>query len=1079
MKICVFQRSQGFAVTLALFCAASVVSTAGEMLKDWQDPKLTGLGNQPAHATMVVCPDARTARRIEFVANSERVKSPFYRSLNGDWKYHYAANLAGRIPDFWRSDFNDQGWGTIPVPSNVELSGYGIPIYVNIQYPWTWHGVKPNPPFVPEDDPNNTVNSYRRQFAVPGDWAGRHVFLTFDGVNSFFYLWINSQKVGFGKDSRTPVEFDITQYLRPGENLLAVENFRWCDGSYLEDQDMWRLSGIFRDVYLWSPPNVHVRDLEVKTDLDAQYRDATLGVMLTLENADSQSATVNIEGALLDAAGKKVAAPRMEVRVAPGTAGGQTRLSATIPNPLKWSAETPYLYKLLVTLKDARGTVLEVVPLNVGFRKVEIRDGNLLINGRRILIKGANRHEFEPDRGQAITVASMEKDIQVMKQFNINAVRCCHYPNQTAWYDLCDRYGIYLIDEADIESHGMGYGPATLAKNPDWAAAHMNRTVRMVERDKNHPSVIIWSLGNEAGDGPNFEATSKWIHQRDLSRPVHYEGAGRNPHTDIVCPMYPPPRELDRYASQAQTRPYIMCEYEHAMGNGSGDFWSYWSQIYSKPHLQGGFIWDWVDQGLRQQQQHLPLTHFEKVKPGDKTFWAYGGDFGPSGTPSDDNFCCNGMVTPDREPHPGLHQVKHVYQYIHCRPADIANRIIEVKNWYDFASLKDFAAGQWRLKADGRVIQSGRLPALELAAGASARLTVPTKAFKPLPGIEYFLELTFILQHDQPWAKAGHEIAWDEFKLPDFAPAPALAALADQPAAPKLVENAANITVSGKSFEVVFDKHAGALTSWCFQGEQLVSSALRPDFWRAQIDNDRGRDMLKSQGVWRNAHEGAEVRSVAAIEQPQSHAVMVKVVLALPKVDAAWETDYTVYGTGDVVVGAHFSPNKTGLPKLVRLGMQMSMPAGFERITWLGPGPQETYCDRKDAKVGLYTGKVADQFYADYTEPGETGNKVDLRWLALANGTIGLMAIPERPGLLSAKALHYGTADLNDGKHAFELPRRDFVTLNLDLKQQGVGGDDSWGAWPHEEFLIPCQEYTYGFRLRPFAAGQDPARLAR
>jgi beta-galactosidase len=1079
MKMCVFQRSQGFAAAVASFCAASVVSTAGEMLKDWQDPKLIGLGNQPAHATMVVCPDARTARRIEFVANSERVKSPFYRSLNGDWKYHYAANHAARLPDFWRSDFNDQGWGSIPVPSNVELSGYGIPIYVNIQYPWTWHGIKPNPPFVPEDDPNNTVNSYRRKFTVLGDWAGRHVHLTFDGVNSFFYLWINGQKVGFGKDSRTPVEFDITQYIAPGENLLAVENFRWCDGSYLEDQDMWRLSGIFRDVYLWSPPNVHVRDLEVKTDLDAQYRDATLGLAVNVENTGTQPATVSIEGVLLDAAGKSVAAPRIEMRVEPGATNAQASISTSIANPLKWSAETPHLYKLLVTLKDARGTVLEVVPVNVGFRKVEVHDGNLLVNGRRILIKGVNRHEFEPDRGQAITVASMEKDIQVMKQFNINAVRCCHYPNQTAWYDLCDRYGIYLIDEADIESHGMGYGPATLAKNLDWAGAHMNRTVRMVERDKNHPSVIIWSLGNEAGDGPNFEATSKWIHQRDLSRPVHYEGAGRNPHTDIVCPMYSPPRELDRYASQAQTRPYIMCEYEHAMGNGSGDFWSYWGQIYNKPHLQGGFIWDWVDQGLRQKQQHLPLAHFEKVNPGDKTFWAYGGDFGPSGTPSDDNFCCNGLVTPDREPHPGLHQVKHVYQYIHCRPADLANRVIEVKNWHDFTSLKDFAAGQWRLKADGKVIQSRRLPALDLAAGASARFTVPTKAFKPLPGIEYFLELTFTLQHDQAWAKAGHEIAWDEFKLPDFAPAPALTALADKAAAPKLAENAATITVSGQNFEVVFDKKAGALTSWSFQGDQLVSSALRPDFWRAQIDNDRGRDMLKSQGVWRDAHEGAEVRSVVALEQPQSHAVVVKVMLALPKVDAAWETDYTIYGTGDVVVSAHFKSSKTDLPKLVRLGMQMSMPAGFERITWLGPGPQETYCDRKDAKVGLYTGTVADQFYADYTEPGETGNKVDLRWLALANGKIGLMAIPERPGLLSANALHYGTADLNGGKHAFELPRRDFVTLNLDLKQQGVGGDNSWGAWPHEEFLIPCQEYAYSFRLRPFAAGQDLAKLAK
>ncbi len=1079
MNMCIVQRSLICAVALEFFGGALGHSASGEALKDWQNPKLTGLNNQPPHATMVVCPDARTARRIEFAANSQRVQSPFYRSLNGDWKYHYAANHAGRVPDFWKPEFDDRGWPTIPVPSNVELSGYGIPIYVNIRYPWTWHGVKPNPPFVPEDDPNNTVNSYRHTFTVPRDWAGRRVLLTFDGVNSCFYLWVNGQKVGLGKDSRTPVEFDVTPYLKPGENQLAVENFRWSDGSYLEDQDMWRLSGIFRDVYLWSPPNVHVRDLEVKTDLDAQYRDATLGLLVSLENAGAQTAAVSLEGALLDAAGKSVAAPRLELRVEPGSTNGQATLSATIANPLKWSAETPNLYKLLLTLKDARGSVLEVIPANVGFRKVEIRDGNLLVNGRRILIKGTDRHEFEPDRGQAITMASMERDIQVMKQFNLNAVRCSHYPNQTAWYDLCDRYGIYLIDEADIESHGMGYGPETLAKNPDWADAHMNRTVRMVERDKNHPSVIIWSLGNEAGDGPNFEANSKWIHGRDPSRPVHYEQAGRKPHTDIVCPMYPSPRELGRYAAKEETRPYIMCEYEHAMGNGSGDFWSYWSQIYSKPYLQGGFIWDWVDQGLRQRQRALPLAHFEKVKPGDKTFWAYGGDFGPAGTPSDDNFCCNGLVTPDRKPHPGLQQVKHVYQYIHCQPVDLANRAIEVKNWYDFTNLKDFAAGQWRLKADGKVIQSGRLPVLDLAAGASTHLTIPVKAFTPQPGIEYFLELTFTLRHDQSWAKAGHEIAWDEFKLPDFASAPAVAAAADQSAAPKVAETGAAITVSGRDFEVVFDKQAGALSSWHYRGGELVRSPLRPDFWRAEIDNDRGRNMLRSQGVWREAHEGAEVRAVTVQEQAESHSVVVKVTTALPKVDAVWETDYTVYGSGDVVVGAHFRPNKTDLPKLVRLGMQMTLPAGFERITWLGPGPQETYCDRKDAKFGLYSGKVEDQFYADYTKPGETGNKVDLRWLALANGKIGLLAIPEGPGLLSANALHYGTADLNAGKHAFELPHRDYVTLNLDLKQQGVGGDNSWGAWPHEEFLIPCQEYSYSFRLRPFAAGQDLARLAR
>jgi beta-galactosidase len=1062
-------------VTMATCWFAFFSAVRGEEVKEWQNPKLAGVNNEPPHATMVVCPDAKTALSIRFANNTERVKSSFYRSLNGDWKYHYASNHVGRVPDFWKPEFDDRAWETVPVPGNVEMFGHGIPIYVNIRYPWTWHGVEPNPPHVPEDDPNNTVNSYRRIFTVPKDWEGRRVFLTFDGVNSFFFLWINGRNVGLGKDSRTPVEFDITPYLKAGENLLAVENFRWSDGSYLEDQDMWRMSGIFRDVYLWSPPNVHVRDFEVGTDLDAQYKDAEVHCKLSLVNYGTESAKVMVEADLIDPTGKLILSPSTEKTV---EAGGEVEIEGTshVMNPLKWTAETPNLYKLLITVKDAGGKTLEVIPANVGFRKVEIRDGDLLVNGQRILVKGVNRHEFDPDGGQAITVEGMEQDIRTMKQFNLNTMRCCHYPNQTAWYDLCDRYGLFLIDEADIESHGMGYGPKTLAKNADWADAHMNRTVRMVERDKNHPSVIIWSLGNEAGDGPNFEATSKWIHRRDPRRPVHYEQAGRKPHTDIVCPMYPRPPELDRYSSQQRDRPYIMCEYEHAMGNGSGDFWSYWSQIYEKPYLQGGCIWDWVDQGLRQAQGRLPLAHVQRVRPGENTFWAYGGDFGPAGTPSDDNFCCNGLVTPDRKPHPGLFQVKHVYQYIHCRPVDLAARTVEVKNWYDFTNLKGFAAGQWRLKADGKVIQSGRLPELELAPHATNRVSVPLKRFKPQPGVEYFLELTFNLAHTQPWAEAGHEIAWDEFKLPDAAPATALAS-AKQPA-PKLTQDPSRMVVSGTDFEAVFDKSSGGLTSWRHRGVELIRTPLRPQFWRAQTDNDRGRNMLRSQGIWRSAAQDAMVRTFSAQVDQEAHTVTINSVLSLPKVNAEWETTYVVCGRGDIVVQARFRPSKGDLPKLVRLGMQMTLPAGFERLTWLGPGPQESYADRTDYKMGLYAGSVAEQFFADYTEPGESGNKVNARWLALTNPKgQGLLTIGMP--LLSVNALHYGTEDLNAGKHAFELPRRDYVTLDIDLRQQGVGGDDSWGAWPHEAFLIPCQEYSYNFRLHPVRAGEDLAKVAR
>ncbi|HZL43620.1 MAG TPA: glycoside hydrolase family 2 TIM barrel-domain containing protein, partial [Verrucomicrobiae bacterium] len=624
-------------IYLAAIAVSLVLPNAVSLaVPEWEDPGLTGVNNERPHATMVICPDAETAKSIGPASNRERVKSSFYRSLNGDWKYHYSSNHQARVADFWKPDFDDSAWPEIAVPSNVELSGYGIPIYVNIRYPWQGG---PRPPIVPAQDPNNTVNAYRRAFTVPADWAGQHVFLTFDGVNSFFDLWINGEKVGMGKDSRTPVEFDITKYLKPGQNLIAVENFRWCDGSFLEDQDMWRLSGIFRDVYLWSPPKVHIRDLECQPDLDADYRDATIQGHAHLVNYSREPVDVVVHVELLDPDGVTVLSQSVQKHLGPEEEISVDGM-APVANPLKWTAETPNLYKLLTSVLDESGNAVEVLPMNIGFRKVEIRDGNFLVNGKRIFIKGVNRHEFDPDLGQAITSEGMERDIRLMKQFNINAMRCSHYPNQPAWYDLCDRYGLYLIDEANIESHGMGYGSNTLARNPAWAEAHLNRTIRMVERDKNHPSVVVWSLGNEAGDGPNFEATSRWVHQRDSSRPVHYEGAGWKPHVDILSEMYPAPAKLGRYAAEPRTRPYIMCEYEHAMGNGSGDLRSYWDQIYTKTNLQGGFIWDWVDQGLRQKQQALPMAHFTKVRPGDATFWAYGGDFGPAGTPTDDNFCC-------------------------------------------------------------------------------------------------------------------------------------------------------------------------------------------------------------------------------------------------------------------------------------------------------------------------------------------------------------------------------------------------------------------------------------------------------
>ena len=631
------------------------------------------------------------------------------------------------------------------------------------------------------------------------------------------------------------------------------------------------------------------------------------------------------------------------------------------------------------------------------------------------------------------------------------------------------------MDEADIESHGMGFEDKSLARREDLADAHMNRTVRMVERDKNHPSVIIWSLGNEAGNGPNFEATSKWIHQRDPSRPVHYEGAGERDYVDIVSHMYPNPRNW-RITPPSRRRARTSCANTStpwatvpAISNLTGERFT-----TCRTCRAGSFGTGWT-RGCASRNHVQPATHFIAVKPGDKTFWAYGGDFGPKDIASDDNFCCNGLVTPDREPHPGLFEVKHFYQYIHSELTNPSTRTVEVKNWFDFTNLKDIATGSWKLKGDGKEIQSGKLADLDIAPGATKSIALPLKPFQPQTGVEYFIELSFALKGDLPWAKKGHEIAWDEFKLPDAAPAVELPVATMPPVKWRAGTNEA--LVIGGNFEIIFDNQTGVMKSWRVGGTELVASPLRPDFWRAQTDNDRGRDNLESQGVWREAYRGAKPTSIALVNQGDHIEIQGDGFLSKAG-GAVWQTTYEVYGSGDVIVTAKFSPGKTDLPKLPRLGMQMTLPAGFERITWLGPGPQETYSDRKDSRVGVYSGTVDEQFYADYTEPGETGNKADVRWVALTNKKgIGLLAVGMP--LLSVNALHYGTEDLNAGKHAFELPRRDFITLNLDWKQQGVGGDNSWGAWPHDEFLIPCAEQSYRFRLHPLAAGEDPEVVAR
>ncbi|MDZ7400133.1 MAG: DUF4981 domain-containing protein [candidate division KSB1 bacterium] len=1023
---------------------------------DWENPQITAINTEPPHCTLM--PYENTIKAIE----GNRFASKYFKSLNGNWKFHWVKTPDDRPRDFYKLDFDVSQWKEIPVPSNWQMQGYDIPIYLNIPYPF-----ENNPPFIQKHF--NPVGSYRTEFEIPADWKDRQVFIHFDGVESAFYLWINGEKVGFSKDSRTPAEFNITKYLRPGKNVLAAEVYRWSDGSYLECQDFWRLSGIYRNVYLFATPNVHIRDFEVKCDLDEKYQDALLHVTAKVWNYGKEACwKPEIEVTLLDANRQPVGADVLmkgnSVYIPPGDESIM-KMKAFVKNPLKWSAEIPNLYTVILTLKDKDGHILEIESCKFGFRKVEIKNGQLLVNGVPILIKGVNRHEHHPDTGHYITLESMIKDIQLMKQHNINTVRTCHYPNDPQWYELCDKYGIYLIDEANIESHGMGYDPdKTFANRPEWKKAHLDRIQRMVERDKNHPSVIIWSMGNEAGDGINFEAASDWIHHRDPSRPVHYERAQLRPHTDIYCPMYARIEHLVKYASQKQDRPLIMCEYAHAMGNSVGNLQDYWDVIEKYDHLQGASVWDWVDQGIRK-----------KTKDG-REFYAYGGDFGEEQT--DRNFCCNGLVLPDRQITPKLLEVKKVYQYIKFKPIDLKNGKVEIINKYDFKDLSDVDI-HWEILADGKPIDKGLLSNPRILPKESRIVTVDLSKIKPEPGVEYFLNFSARTTEAQPLVPAGYEIAYEQFQLP----IEAKTVETTKTSPPKLTFSQSDqaIRVAGKDFQLVFDKTKGTISSFKFQGAELIMSGPEPNFWRAPTDNDFGNGMQKRCAVWRYAGRDRTITDVQ-VEQISDSEIKVSFNFDLKEAESNHRTSYTVLGSGDVIVDNHFTPGKKELPELPRFGMTMSIPKGYDRVVWYGRGPHENYWDRKtSALVGIYRSTVRELF-EPYISPQENGYRTDVRWVAFLNDKgNGLLAVGLP--LICFSALHYTNEDLTQQSrgtmHPTDLKERDFVFLNLDYKQMGVGGDDSWGARPHPEYTLAAQEYSYRFRLTPVMKKDDLMEVSK
>jgi beta-galactosidase len=1039
---------------LSLFNLLNIIA---QQVNDWENPEVVGINKNKPHATLVPYPDERMAME------NNRIMSPYFQMLNGYWKFSWVERPDDRPEDFYLPDYDDYKWKQIPVPSNWELQGYGVPIYVNIPYEWTR---KPNPPEIPHD--YNPVGSYRHRFEIPESWEDKQVFIHFGAVKSAFYLWINGNKVGYSQDSKTPAEFNITEYIKPGINMLAVEVYRWSDGSYLECQDFWRISGIERDVYLYARPAVYIRDYFAQTGLTGNYTDGDFKLEIEVLNSSVKKLKgYNIQAKLLSNSGKSVIASFSEEISLNKLEKRQIVFQQIVERPKKWTAETPDLYTLILSVYNEKGVCEESISCKVGFRSSEIKDGQLLVNGVPILIKGVNRHEHDPVRAHVISEESMLEDIRLMKQFNINTVRTCHYPDDPRWYELCDQYGLYVIDEANIESHGMGYNPdRTLGNDPRFMVAHLARISSMLERDKNHPSVILWSMGNEAGDGVNFDTCYNWIKQRDPSRPVHYERAELRWNTDIYCPMYPDVEYLSEYASKPQERPLIMCEYAHGMGNSTGNLQEYWDVIESHPQLQGGSIWDWVDQGFQQKDAQ------------GRIYYAYGGDFGPAGTPSDSNFCINGLVLPDRTPHPGLYEVKKVYQYIGIKPVDADKGIISVKNKYDFISTRDFDIN-WKLTGDDKMIASGIIGQPDIAPGMEKTFNLGLPPVEPLPGVEYFLNFSITTREASGMIPKGHEVAAEQIPLSwktEVKPVTDKAFL-------EIIwsKDRKKLDISGVDFLVRFDTLTGAMTTLEFNGKDYISQGPVPNFWRAPVDNDFGNHMQKRCAAWKDASKIREVKSFK-VTKPAKGEVFITVDFLLGKSRIPYRTTYDIFGTGDIIISGEIDPGAAELPELPRFGMNLRIPATFSQVRYYGRGPFENYWDRHTAAfVGVYESEVKD-LYFPYVRPQENGTRTDIRWMALTDETGDGLLITGKP-LVSASALPFTIDQLdyteNEFRHTVDLVPNDFIDLNIDYRQTGVGGNDSWGARPLPAYTLYSGKYSYSYRIRPINKNNDPMKISK
>ncbi|MDY5850522.1 MAG: glycoside hydrolase family 2 TIM barrel-domain containing protein [Prevotella sp.] len=984
-------------------------------------------------------------------------KSANFISLHGAWKFNWVKDADKRPTDFFKTDLDDSAWKTMNIPANWEMNGFGVPEYVNTGFAWRGH-FDQKPPAVPVKD--NNVGSYRRIINIPDSWDGKQVIAHFGSVTSNIYLYVNGQYVGYAEDAKVAAEFDITPYLKKGDNLIAFQTFRWCDGSWCEDQDFWRLSGVARDSYLYArDAAVQLTNIKITPDLQNGYED---GVVQIYAEVKGQPV---IEYKLLNHNG---------IEIIKSDANFKKRVNGTaqftIKNVKKWSAEDPYLYTLVATVKDQKGNIVEVVPQKVGFRKVEIVNSQLLVNGQPVLIKGADRHEMDPDGGYVVSRERMIQDIKIMKRLNINAVRTCHYPDDPVWYDLCDEYGLYVTAEANQESHGFGYGNDAEAKKPEFAKQILERNQHNVEMYFNHPSVIVWSLGNETVNGDNFIAAYKWIKEQDKSRPVQFEQAGRTgENTDIFCPMYYSHDGCDKYSKDDKfTRPLIQCEYNHTMGNSSGGLKEYWDMVRKYPKFQGGYIWDFVDQALHRNpvkpmsvKDNLTYAQYNKIK------YTYGGDYNDY-DPSDNNFNCNGVIGPDRQLNPHAYEVAYEYQNIWAEAVDLQAGKISVYNEHFFRNLANYQL-VWTLLQDGKAVQNGTVDKLDVAPQQKTTLTLPYQI--PAEG-EVLLNIEFRLKKAEPLMEAGQMVAYRQLEVRTANAAAAVVAEGKLKVENKKKET--EIKVLNDFIDIEFDKATGLLKEYEVNGVDLLGEGgtLKPNFWRAVTDNDMGAQLQKKFRVWRAPALNLQTITASKVKVGKNVNAVVKAVYDMPDVKAALTITYTIAPDGTMGVEQTMDATEgEKVSDMFRFGMLMQLPFQMDNSTFYGRGPIENYIDRKGSQnVGIYTQTAEEQFFP-YIRPQETGTKSDIRWWQQTDKAGKGFRITSG-NLFSASALHYSIDDLDDGeekeqRHSYEVPQSKYTELCIDKEQFGVGGENSWGAWPLPQHRLGYADKTFSFVISP------------